>query len=161
MRSKASFLSLLIGSFILVIAFQNCGNINESVPGIDANRPSSPGGGDVNNCLAIAVPYIKVGYLFNGSVPSSVDIDVNDELKYSDCGREVGHGGLIRESQKLEFYLGYETINEMAPNAQIKLYTRNCATGARNLIYTSSDQYDSYSMCGTSSVRLDVDYVVD
>lgn len=146
---------------MLVIAFQNCGSVSENSPGA-LTSPSSPGGGDINNCLAIAEPYIRIGYIFtSSSVPASVDIDVNDELKYSDCGREVGHGAVIREGQKLELYLGYETINDMQPNPEIKLYQRNCSNGARTLVYTSNDQYESYSLCGTSSVRLQVDHVVN
>lgn len=161
MRSKTSFITLMVSSFILVIAFQNCGSVSENVPGIGKDGRSPEGDGAVNNCMAIAVPYIKIGYLFSGVVPASVEIDVDDEVKYSDCGREAGHGAVIREVGRLEFYLGYETINDIIPNAEIKLYKRNCSSSNRTLIYTSSDQYESYSLCGTNNVRIDVDHMVD
>ncbi|MCB0347801.1 MAG: hypothetical protein KDD37_03155 [Bdellovibrionales bacterium] len=163
MRSKFTFIGLLVSSFVLVLSFQNCGSVSENVPGGAINGPNSPGGGDINNCMAIAVPYLKYGFIFNSSaVPASAEIDINGEVAYSDCGHETGDGSVVREGNKLEFYQGFETINELAPNVNIKLYSKNCSSGARSEIFNADESaYDSYSLCGTNSVRMEVDFVVN
>lgn len=154
---------MLISSFVLVLSFQNCANVSESVSGGPSVRgPTSPGEGGVVNCMAIAVPYLKYGFLFSSAVPASVEVDINNEVAYSDCGREAGDGSIIREAHRLEFYKGFETINEMTPNVGIKLYTKNCSTGARSEIFSANEStYNSYSLCGTNSVRMEIDFVVN
>jgi hypothetical protein len=163
MRSQLSFFGLLISSFVLVIAFQNCGSVSEMMPG-GAKVINRDGNNDEVTCMAFPVPYLQLGFVFSNSAPSAVELTINGETAYSDCSVPGSAANLIRENSRLEFYRGYESINEVPTSLELSLYRLNCNTGARNLITTIQElepNYESHSLCGKTSVRLVIDYMVN
>lgn len=158
MRSKVSFLSLMLGSFIMVIAFQNCGSVSENVPGISGNGPNSPGGGEINNCLAVAVPYMQLSYSFgSAALPEKVELKINNEVVYSDCNPESTQANMIRANGKIEFYLGFNSLERMA-NIPYQIKLLSCPDNISH--FASTERIEEYSQCGTVNDRIDKDYVV-